>query len=248
MAPLQPPNRDWEEERAFAFFRQRTAHDLEGPVEPVFFTDILLAVAEEEPAVRHAVSALGALHEVYGNLETQHLPKFAFTQYGKAIKGVLELQASSNPQVVEVTLISCILFSLLESMRGFHHASVSHLIAGLNVFRESYESGRFDLQNKSNFDRSLYWLFIRIDNQLMDVGSLATGGTEGNPPVYDASQVSMPREFHSVGESMFQIDLLYNRVMYVLGKWEPMVISKPSSFGATTYLFCTPWLTSSLHE
>ena len=186
----------------------------------MFFSQILLAIAEHESIVRHAISALGALHEVYGHLDTQQLPEFALSQYGKAIKGVVELQATPNPQAIEITLTSCILFSLLESMRGFHHSSMSHLIAGLKVFRENYLFGSSDLSTKSTLYSSLLWLFIRVDNQVMDVGGAEFGNSV---QVYDPMQGQMPYEFSSLAESMFHIDLLYNRVMYVLGKWEPII-------------------------
>lgn len=205
--------------RAFAYFRERTARDLAGPVwQDSFFTGILLAIADSEPTVRHAITALGALHEFYGESERTEVASYALSQYGKAIKGVVELETTE--QSVEVVLTSCILFALLESMRGFHHSSMSHLVSGLKVLRENQMSGRFPSATSSALSQALQWLFIRADSQLMDCGGAKFGhGVQ----VYQPMEYFLPATLRDISESSFHIDLLHNRVMYVLSRWEPII-------------------------
>ncbi|KPI38802.1 uncharacterized protein AB675_5896 [Cyphellophora attinorum] len=146
------------------------------------------------------------------------VPAFALSQYGKSIKGIVELETTEES--VEVVLTSCILFALLESMRGFHHSSMSHLVAGLKVLRESQISGRFPSPHSSLLSRALQWLFIRADSQLMDVGGAEFGRSV---QVYQPMEYFMPDYFRDIGESLFYIELLHNRVMYVLMRWEPII-------------------------
>jgi hypothetical protein len=218
-APFHHPGQDKLQMRAFTYFRERTAIELAGPIwQGSFFTGILLAIADSEPTVRHAVTALGALHETYGRTSTVAVPTFALSQYGKSIKGIVELETTEES--VEVVLTSCILFALLESMRGFHHSSMSHLVAGLKVLRESQISGRFPSPQSSLLSRALQWLFIRADSQLMDVGGAEFGRSV---QVYQPMEYFMPDYFHDIVESLFYIELLHNRVMYVLMRWEPII-------------------------
>ena len=54
-----------QERRAFHFFQQRTAPHLSGFYNDEFWNQMVLRASHQEPAIRHAVMALGSLHGAY---------------------------------------------------------------------------------------------------------------------------------------------------------------------------------------
>lgn len=83
---------------------------LSGIFDPTFWTRLVLQATHHEPAIRHAVVALGALHESHevGSREEQCV--FAMQQYGKAIRCLIKPIHEKQKQAADVTLITCVLF------------------------------------------------------------------------------------------------------------------------------------------
>ena len=72
-----------------------------------------------EPIIKHAILALGSLHERFVNGDKSVVNPiwrkgeggFALSQYNKAIQKLIQPQ---EPQAVDVCLIACMLFSAFE--------------------------------------------------------------------------------------------------------------------------------------
>lgn len=99
--------------RSFAFFTQRTSPQLAGFFGSVFWERLVLQTAHHEPAIRHAIVAIGSLHEqktVAGGFDVT----FALEQYNLAIKKLLSPLSQAGARGVDVCLISCILFTCFE--------------------------------------------------------------------------------------------------------------------------------------
>lgn len=82
----------------------------------------MLQVYHHEPAIRHAVIALGSLHERFeaqdrsvagSNLDVVQ-GGFALEQYNHAIRQLIDPTTGSKPPAIDVCLISCILFACFE--------------------------------------------------------------------------------------------------------------------------------------
>jgi len=87
----------------------------------------VLRATQHEAAIKHAVLALGALHERFDDGEKSVLQTiwnkgeggFALTQYNKAIQQLVK-PAASGQRTVDVCLIACVLFSCFEVSRFRH--------------------------------------------------------------------------------------------------------------------------------
>lgn len=79
------------ERRSFDFFCKQIVVVLSGIFDPSFWTRLVLQAAHHEPAIRHAVVALGALHESSEVRSRVEPSIFAMQQYGKAIGCLVKL-------------------------------------------------------------------------------------------------------------------------------------------------------------
>lgn len=99
--------------RSFAFFIQKTSSQLAGPFGSAFWERRVLQAAHYEPGIRHAITAIGSLHE-------QHIigrdieASFALRQYNLAIRSLLAPPSPGRQRGLDVCLISCILFTCFE--------------------------------------------------------------------------------------------------------------------------------------
>ena len=113
---------DQAERRSFCFFRDRTAPQLAGLFASEFWDCLLPLSAHHQPAIRHAVVALSALHERFENNDNSILSSnsdvaqggFALQQYNCAIGCLIKSVKDGEDQSVDVALIACILFACFE--------------------------------------------------------------------------------------------------------------------------------------
>lgn len=117
-----------------------------------------MQVSQSEPAVRHALVAVGALNErrdVYvkdvtysrsvvttssQNVEAsirkqreQHNDPFALSQYNKAIAHLARAMNSQSPASIDTALLVCILFVCVECLRGDYRPALKHLEGGMHI-------------------------------------------------------------------------------------------------------------------
>lgn len=112
---------NYEERRCFDFFLNRTASQLSGFWDSDFWGCLILQATHHQPAIRHAVLALGSLHERFEAGDRSVLNPiwdkgeggFALKQYNQAIQHVVK-PASEGQQAVDVCLIACLLFACFE--------------------------------------------------------------------------------------------------------------------------------------
>ncbi|KAM0247599.1 hypothetical protein ACHAQJ_009791 [Trichoderma viride] len=117
----------------FEYFRRYTTTKLPGLFESGFWDSLVLQASEQEPAVLHAVTALGAAHK-----NEEHI---SLIEYNKAIRHLRHSLNRSDRDALRVCLITCMLFVCLELLRGGFKAGYAHLSNGLRILREiqSYE-------------------------------------------------------------------------------------------------------------
>lgn len=85
-----------------------------------------------EPALKHAIIALGALHEnfTYQEYDTTN-KQFAITQYSKAIQSLRKSLASGAQQPL-TALLTCILFVVFDSMQGSFESALVRTLLGMH--------------------------------------------------------------------------------------------------------------------
>ena len=109
------------ESRSFDHFLSRTAFQLAGCFDFDFWGRWLPQAVYHEPAIKHAVVALSALHErfqssdpvIYKSVWSHSDGVFALQQYNQAIRLLTKPDNGRRPSV-DVCLIACILFACFE--------------------------------------------------------------------------------------------------------------------------------------
>lgn len=153
------------EKRALEFFKQHTL--LETFATPDW-PEHLLRASNHEDAVRHAIVALGALHEHY-SVTSQVDEGFAMKQYSKAMTKIMKLDMESNTST-DIALISCILFACIESLQGHYRSSLLHINSGLEILKEQEISGVADKKVAYVSKEVLRPLFLRFITQSREIG------------------------------------------------------------------------------
>lgn len=131
------------ERRAFQYFTTQTASELTGYYETTNFWQLLILQASSvDSSLRHAVTAIGALHEEFASKRLSYFNEpdgkgtmFAVNQYTKAI-GHLRRSLSSGKQAPLTALLSCILFVCFDSLRGHFDSAMVHLQSGSKILRD----------------------------------------------------------------------------------------------------------------
>jgi hypothetical protein len=173
-APYSAISRNAKERRAFDYFRTRTAVDLIACFDSELWSCYVLQLAQTEPAIRHAVIAIGSLHEHFETSAADHKEgsKFALQQYSTAIQQVLGSFKSSLDYPTEIALVLCGLFASFESLEGHYKSALTHIASGIKVLAEQRAnrswSGRPD-----KLTRLLENLFSRFGCQVLEIADIS---------------------------------------------------------------------------
>ena len=114
--------------RSFHFFCIRTAPQLAGYFVSEFWERLIPLSTHQQPAIRHAVLALAALHERFENSDDSILSSnldlvhggFALQQYNRAIGYLIKPIAGAESQALDIYLVACILFACFEVRHPIH--------------------------------------------------------------------------------------------------------------------------------
>jgi hypothetical protein len=134
--------------RYFKLFQSQAAPKLSGPFSSEFWTRLVLQESHSEPAIRHAVVAVGALHktmaeylkssgEGVSSSEQKAHHDFALRQFQKAIREIRERMSNGHVRL-RLALISCLLFICFESFHGDLDSAMAQVSSGLGLLRDWY--------------------------------------------------------------------------------------------------------------
>ncbi|KAI1613157.1 hypothetical protein EDD37DRAFT_626740 [Exophiala viscosa] len=167
------PNADCQELRALEFFHERSVPEIPGQTYTDLWGKYLLPMAHHEPALRHAMVALGKLHEGY--LISASTNQYALHQYGKAINLITKMD-SSSPSAFDTALASCVLFAAIETLMGHPRSSVMHVLSGMKILKQGgrYRDGFIPRDQ-------LAGLFDRTACQALEIGDFETL-SQSSPP------------------------------------------------------------------
>ncbi|KAI0844246.1 hypothetical protein F5Y00DRAFT_274396 [Daldinia vernicosa] len=124
-----------EERRALQFFCQAAGPSLSGPMDPYFWTHLVMQFCNFEPAVRHSVVAISSLYErMKTRSQSAQRPvdnRFALSHYNSAIR---ELKSMNNEPLV---LLVCILFVCIEFLQDNQGAAIQHCKHGVSILKNA---------------------------------------------------------------------------------------------------------------
>ena len=170
-----------EERRAFDFFRKNSAADFPGFFESNFWGQLVLQASHAEPSIKHALIALGSLHETVQQKEWTHLKggkaydSFALQQCNRAIGHLNQHIGSNGQHSKEMLLMACAIFICLESLQGNYESALSHMQGGLQIFRDwqadttklRLPEAASSAQHHQNVDNEIVQMFSRLNVQTL---------------------------------------------------------------------------------
>lgn len=144
--PSTPASVPWSEDRevqhALQFFIHHSAPQLAGYFDSPFWQRMLLQSARHSPAVKHAIAAIGTLHEklLIGkddeDATSQRKTRFALEQCNQSIKHLTEPGGGSKPPDLRLMLTTCVLFTCFEAMQGHCEQAITHAKQGYALLRQ----------------------------------------------------------------------------------------------------------------
>jgi hypothetical protein len=200
------------ERRAFEFFRNYTGPEFFGYFTDEFWNRHVLQASFSHPALRHAVVAIGALHESYkralqqGTTVIDSPDNFALRQYIKALSS-LSKSFSSGGQQTDIALMSCIVFSCFDSLTGNIDAAATHLRSGLKILRYATPS---DVNSYLRIFRrlslqSIFFIDSSKEEKKLDFWEMAMPDPCNDLP-----------KFTSVDEARYSYDSILSTMQYFL--------------------------------
>lgn len=161
--PFQVPGSE-NERRLFQYFQLETVPDISGYSNHDLWYNTILSWSHEEPVLRYAIVALASFHESQkSNLLGDHQHPISLRHYNKAIRSVQSLMLASSKKPRHVILTCCLLFSVIEGLRGEVFNEQRHLNAGLAILKETSALPESNSSKVSNVDADISGLFAIMD-------------------------------------------------------------------------------------
>ena len=163
---------DEKERRSFDFFRNHTATVFAGYFDTSFWERLILQVSHSEPAVRHAVVALGSFHECLNvgdegsvsKVDVHNDFQYSLQQYARSLACLRNLFLDKPDQQIDVILICCILFISFESLQGNYEPMACHLQSGSKII--SHWQSKHSSNKSAIFSDELLPMFMRLTVQV----------------------------------------------------------------------------------
>ena len=216
-----------QERRTFHFFSTKIASDIAGFLPSDFWNKLILQASHYDPAIFHAVIALGSVHETYEGEGPGHFrhtvlapQDFALKQYDKALANIRIRLSSGKPQSGEYVLLSCILFICLETFQGNHKAALVHLEGGLKLLgswlhtdgQPVLSSDSVSRPTRQFLEEELVPLFTRLDVQATTY--LTSRSLQELSPRSCTTEPIMPTRFESLTDANNHLADLVHWMLY----------------------------------
>lgn len=179
-----------------------------------FWDRVVLQVSSTEPAVRHAVIALGSLHEyldsqrpvIKYDLKNKNL-RFSLHQYTKAIASLKQGLSTGTRLPIEVVLICCALFISIETLQGNYATTARHLLSGSNILSDWLSAN--DRKTSCLVRDELLPIFIRLNIQVKTLVEFPFPSLE----LDDAESSSLPKSFSSLQGARASLYSQMNKIL-----------------------------------
>ncbi|KAF2843634.1 hypothetical protein M501DRAFT_985734 [Patellaria atrata CBS 101060] len=158
--------------RSLDFFRTRTMPSATEFFHSELWSQWVLQLCHSEPAIKHGILAISALHERYEREPSLYSPcdekDFAFVQYAQAVQHSNQLMMSpeSGPSHLSKILIACVLFICYENLAGNYAVAKMHLKNGQRILLNHLQSRKTKDQEQDPL--GIFCLILgRLDFQAM---------------------------------------------------------------------------------
>jgi hypothetical protein len=137
-----PWSEDREVQHALQFFVRHSAPQLAGYFDSAFWQRMLLQSGRDCPAVKHAIAAIGTLHEklLIGGDDTDvtnmRKTRFALEQCNQSIQHLTKPVDGTKPPDLRLMLTTCVLFTCFEAMQGHCEQAICHAKQGYALLKQ----------------------------------------------------------------------------------------------------------------
>ncbi|KAI1133316.1 hypothetical protein F5Y10DRAFT_228744 [Nemania abortiva] len=224
-----------EQDTCFQWFRHRTYTKLPLPFVTPFWRTLVLQACAAEPAILHAVLALGSAHqkeslgeegetkESHDTLDSQQ--KFMLQEYGRAMRDLQPHFLSQDRRSTHVALVVCTLFTFFENLLGRYATANAHLHSGLRLLAETYapvdrlEGGTATPERRGYVDDWIIESFARLHVQAALLG-------QGLPSIYPRLPkfplTPIPIVFESTNQAAHYMDRLLLEIVHLIEKYRSL--------------------------
>ena len=146
-----PWSQDRREQHALKFFTQTSAPQFAGFFDASFWQRTVLQAARREPAIKHALAAVGAIHErLLSSGEAEPIapdvrdPRMqcALEQCNSAIHELTMQGKRARQPNLRLTLTACLLLVSFEGLQGKPQQAMAHIMQGYNLTRMHMAEGK----------------------------------------------------------------------------------------------------------
>jgi hypothetical protein len=136
-----PWNEEHQIQRSLNFFTHHSAPQLAGYFDSPFWQQMMMHNGSQSPAVKHAIAAIGALHERLltgpDDKDSGNPRKcgFALEQCNQSILHLMKPIDGNQPDL-KLLLTTCILFTCFEAMQGHCDQAISHANQGYALLKQ----------------------------------------------------------------------------------------------------------------
>ena len=224
------------ESASYDFARQCTVADLSTLQCVHFWTNSVLAGCHSDPAILHAILALGAAHRSHSlNLpnepmaSTKSFSQVAYTHYGKAIKHLQTRLTSDDADNCRIILVVCLILLVFDLLQERGPGAMMHLHHGRRILKMLYSpkspkalSFTQDLlylpPNTQSINEELIYQFGQMDLQSTNFGS---GRPQfclvDDPDASDPFSYLVPEKFVSIDDAGRYILIMMNDCWRLVG-------------------------------
>lgn len=216
-APIVSGTPSADESISFEWFMCRTAKKIPGCFASSFWDTLVLQACCSEPAVWHAVLALGSAHQREGKLESlgrenrgssvDEQEQFTLRQYSKAIRQLQPHFSNKTRASIRVALVTCLVFICVEILRGNYRSGHQHLKSGMRLL-DCMEDRGF------THDPSDDWLVEALCSFNLQAMLLGQGSGARDRHIRNREE-TMPLVFNSLRQARKSLDELLGQVAHL---------------------------------
>ena len=218
---LTPVSVPWSEDRelqhALQFFVRHSAPQLAGYFDSPFWQRMLLQSGRHSPAVKHAIAAIGTLHEklLIGaddqDATSQRKTRFALEQCNQSIQHLTKPADGAETPDLRLMLTTCVLFTCFEAMQGHCEQAIAHARQGYTLLRQYARDPESDKRETGAFAVELSQLCLIMQRlQTQSKGLMAKNYTTlGEDGLCD---IPKPVHFEHLGEARIALEKAINYI------------------------------------
>ncbi|KAM0722282.1 hypothetical protein Q7P37_001723 [Cladosporium fusiforme] len=212
-----PWSEDPQTQHALQFFVQHSAPQLAGYFDSPFWQRTLLQSGRHEPAVKHAIAAIGALHErlLMGaeEADTSHKrqTRFALEQCNKSIQHLTAPVEGKDHPDLRLMLTTCVLFTCFEAMQGHCEQAIAHATQGYGLLKQYATAPEANPREAGTFAVELDQLCLTMQ-RLQTQSKGLMGKDYGVILDNDTMDIPKPTHFDSLRDARVALEKVINRL------------------------------------